>query len=110
MSAQELRELYARATESSNAVETTQLYQNIIMKDSPNDTESIKLKEEVIEKLTELKVKEKDSKYLAIFLKELRGLFTKLPKAKTAKIVRNIIDAIAKIPGSTETQVILFLL
>lgn len=42
---------------------------------------------------------------LAALLQTLRPLFQSLPKAKTAKLVRSIIDAVAKIPGTTELQV-----
>lgn len=42
---------------------------------------------------------------LVKLLKEVRPRFGALPKAKTAKIVRTVIDAMAKIPGTEEAQV-----
>ena len=50
-------------------------------------------------------VKAKDAQALRQLLTDLRPLFTALPKAKTAKLVRTIIDTIAKVPGSTQVQV-----
>ena len=50
-------------------------------------------------------VKAKDAQALRQLLTDLRPLFTALPKAKTAKLVRTIIDTIAKVPGSTQIQV-----
>ena len=50
-------------------------------------------------------MKAKDAQALRQLLTDLRPLFTALPKAKTAKLVRTIIDTIAKVPGSTQIQV-----
>lgn len=72
--------------------------------DSPNDTESIKVKEAALAKLTELLIALKDATSLRALLNDLRGWFAALPKAKTAKIVRSVIDAIARIPGTTSLQ------
>jgi 26S proteasome regulatory subunit N6 len=38
-------------------------------------------------------------------LTELRPLFGAIPKAKTAKLVRGLIEAISKVPDSTQLQV-----
>lgn len=80
-------------------------YRDLALGDHPNDADSLKVKEEAIQKLTETKVKQKDAQGLKQLLTDLRKLFEKLPKAKTAKIVRNLIDAIAKVPNSTALQV-----
>ena len=37
-------------------------------------------------------------------LTELRTFFASIPKAKTAKLVRAVIDSIAKVPNTTELQ------
>ncbi|GBG33645.1 26S proteasome non-ATPase regulatory subunit 11-like [Hondaea fermentalgiana] len=42
---------------------------------------------------------------LVKLLKQVRPRFGALPKAKTAKIVRTVIDSMAKIPGTEEAQV-----
>jgi hypothetical protein len=69
------------------------------------DPETIKAKEQAITQLTDLLVQTADAKGLKDLLSQLRGFFNVIPKAKTAKIVRNIIDSIAKVPGSTDLQV-----
>ncbi len=38
-------------------------------------------------------------------LTELRPLFGAIPKAKTAKLVRGLIEAISRVPDSTQLQV-----
>jgi 26S proteasome regulatory subunit N6 len=50
--------------------------------------------------------KEKDAVALKKLLTELRPLFSSFTKAKTAKIVRTIIETIAKVPDSTQLQVL----
>ena len=46
-----------------------------------------------------------DAEALRRLLTELRPLFGAVPKAKTAKIVRGIIETIARVPGSGQLQV-----
>ena len=94
----------AASSRSPGQAEAT--YRDLILGDYPNDADSIKVKEEAIQKLADLKVEQKDAAALRQLLTELRPLFGKFPKAKTAKIVRNLIDAIAKIPDSTGLQVL----
>ncbi|KAF8072635.1 RPN6 [Scenedesmus sp. PABB004] len=73
--------------------------------DSAADVEAVKRKEEAIGGLADTYVKLGDAKALTELLSALRPFFALIPKAKTAKLVRNIIDAIAKIPDSTDIQV-----
>jgi 26S proteasome regulatory subunit N6 len=68
------------------------------------DVETTRVKEQAIGTLAEVYVKLGDAKSLADLLSQLREFFGAIPKAKTAKIVRGIIDQIAKIPGSTQLQ------
>lgn len=67
----------------------------------------IKAKETAIDKITKLYIEIGDAAALRSFLTELRPFFASLSKAKTAKIVRSIIDSIAKIPNSVALQVYL---
>ncbi len=60
---------------------------------------------QAIQKLSELYATEKDAVALKKLLTELRPLFSAFTKAKTAKIVRTIIETIAKVPDSTQLQV-----
>lgn len=69
------------------------------------DAEAVKQREEAISKLSDAYVKQQDAKALTELLSQLRPFFAVIPKAKTAKIVRNIVDQIAKIPNSTDIQV-----
>lgn len=78
---------------------------NLVLSTDAADAESIKVKESAIQHLTDLYVKKKDAKALSQLLGDLRAFFTSIPKAKTAKLVRNIIDQIAKIPDSIPLQV-----
>jgi hypothetical protein len=81
-----------------------QLHQTVFA-DTASDAESVKQKEEAIGQLSDTYVKLQDAKALTELLSQLRPFFGVIPKAKTAKIVRNIIDQIAKIPKSTDIQV-----
>ncbi|KAF5830452.1 26S proteasome regulatory subunit [Dunaliella salina] len=69
------------------------------------DVAGVPEREAAITRLCELLVEKQDAQALAELLSQLRGFFGAIPKAKTAKIVRNIIDSIAKVPGSTQLLV-----
>lgn len=76
-----------------------------IFEDQSTDAEAVKQREEAIGQLSDAYVKQQDARALTDLLSQLRPFFSVIPKAKTAKIVRNIIDQIAKIPNSTDIQV-----
>lgn len=76
-----------------------------ILEEKAGDAETLKLKEQAITQLCELLVQRQEAQPQAELLSQLRGYFASIPKAKTAKIVRNIIDSIAKVAGSTQLQV-----
>lgn len=80
--------------------------QQQVLGEHGSDAESVKQREEAIGKLSDAYVKAQDAKALTELLSQLRPFFAVIPKAKTAKLVRNIIDQIAKIPNSTDIQVI----
>jgi hypothetical protein len=65
----------------------------------------IKVKDKAIQQLSDIYATAGDAKAVAGLLSELRPSFAALPKAKTAKIVRSIIDTMAKVPDSTQLQV-----
>jgi 26S proteasome regulatory subunit N6 len=77
----------------------------LVLDASCNDVEAIKEKESAISKVIDLLVKSKNATGLSQLLSQLPAFFSAIPKAKTAKIVRSVIDAIAKIPGTTQLQV-----
>ena len=101
----DLKARLSSAAEASTPGEAESVYREIVTGNSPNDAESVKLKEEALQKLCSLKIEQKDAQALKQLLTELRPLFAKFPKAKTAKMVRNLIDAISKVPNSTQLQV-----
>ncbi|CAL5218886.1 g624 [Coccomyxa viridis] len=77
---------------------------DVILGKHPNDAESIKAKEQAIQRLSNVYAKREDAEALRKLLTELRPLFGAITKAKTAKIVRNVIETIAKVPNSTQLQ------
>ena len=68
----------------------------------PNDTESLKVKESAVDALVKLLMEQGESTKLRSLLDDLRPWFAVIPKAKTAKQVRLIIDSIGKIPGTSQ--------
>lgn len=81
-------------------------YEKIVLGEGlASDAESVKAREAAITGLVEVLTKQKQAEALAALLTTLRPVFALLPKAKTAKIVRSIIDAVAKIPDTTDLQV-----
>lgn len=81
------------------------VYRDIALGQHGNDADSVKIKEQAIQKLADLYASKKEAAALRSLLTELRPLFGVIPKAKTAKIVRTIIETISKVPGSTDLQV-----
>lgn len=103
----DLAEQFRIATDlaSTQQDEAVQRLQKLVLDNDALDVESSKVKEQAIQSLCDLYVKKQDAQSLKDLLTKLRGFFASIPKAKTAKIVRGIIDTIAKIPGSTQLQV-----
>ena len=107
MSNQTLSELYTAAQECEDAQPQNAIerFRGIVLGDHPNDAESVKVKEQALQKLANLYAKQHDATALRNLLADLRPLFALIPKAKTAKIVRTVVDTIAKVPNSTAIQV-----
>ena len=107
MASQPLSELLASAQEHQEAQpqRAVEKLREIVLGDHPNDAESIKIKEQALQKLASLYAKQHDATALRTLLAELRPLFSSIPKAKTAKIVKTVVDTIAKVPNSTAIQV-----
>eukprot|EP00850_Spirogloea_muscicola_P015976 SM000126S26352 [mRNA] locus=s126:358656:361385:+ [translate_table: standard] len=76
-----------------------------IIRDSSTTGEALRTKETAINELGEILARQGKAGHLRQLLTELRPYFDLVAKAKTAKIVRTIIDLVAKVPGTTALQV-----
>jgi 26S proteasome regulatory subunit N6 len=82
------------------------LLRELVFSISPSDVdECTKIREKSVIALGNLYVSHGKIVMLKQLLEEIRPLFTALPKAKTAKIVRTLIDLMANVPGSENLQV-----
>ena len=70
-----------------------------------SEAETIKGKEQAIGSLTNALAEDGQAQSLEKLLAELKPLYDSMAKAKTAKIVRTVIDALARIPNTAELQV-----
>lgn len=96
----------AQAKEASNPSDAiSMLYR--VLDDPSSSSEALRVKEVAITELSDLLRQENRAQDLCNLLTQLRPFFSLIPKAKTAKIVRGIIDAVAKIPGTSELQIAL---
>ena len=66
--------------------------------------EAIKAKEQAIYKLGELYARKREGDKVAALISSLRPFFAIIPKARTAKVVRTLIEEVAKIPDSMALQ------
>lgn len=102
----EIEEMLERADaiSSVNADESEKLLRKIIAKDTKDTEEDglVKVKERAIYKLAEVLAKQGKTAALSSLLTDLRTFFEEIPKAKTAKIVRTLIDRVAEVPNSTQ--------
>jgi len=96
----------AYENEEANPKLAISTYTGIISRevDLKNEEEQ-KIKEQAIYKLGELFVKQKNADAVRKLLTSLRAYFDTIPKARTAKIVRTLIDLVAKIPDTIQLQV-----
>jgi 26S proteasome regulatory subunit N6 len=78
-----------------------------VLSDPASTAEVVRVKEQAIVALAGLLSQEGKAEELRGLLTDLRPYFSLIPKAKTAKIVRGIIDAVAKIPGTSDLQIAL---
>nr|GMC77573.1 26S proteasome non-ATPase regulatory subunit 11 homolog [Ipomoea batatas] len=76
-----------------------------ILNDPSSSSEALRIKEQAISNLSDLLRQENRAEELKNLLTQLRPFFSLIPKAKTAKIVRVIVDAVAKIPGTSDLQI-----
>lgn len=101
---QNLKEIVLNTTEYPLIVENGSGTAGNVTLD-PQQSAVLKVKEKSLDDLIRALVFVEDAQGLRELLHALRDLFQCIPKAKTAKIVRGIIDGIGKIPNSTDTLV-----
>lgn len=94
----------AKDLETKAPDQAPKAYKAIIFNKELEDT-SAKGRERAIYALGEFLVKQKKANELSELAKELRPILSDLPKAKTAKIVKTLIDLLAKTPNSLYLQI-----
>jgi 26S proteasome regulatory subunit N6 len=92
----------AAELEQAQPAEALKIYESLVH--SPELTDD-KLKETAIIRAAELYAKAGHSKEVSKLLVAVRPFFNSLSKARTAKIVRLVLDAVSKVPGSVKVQV-----
>lgn len=96
----------AQALEAENPSEAISILYRVL--DGPSSSsEALRIKEQAITNLSDLLRDQNRAEELCNLLTQLRPFFSLIPKAKTAKIVRGIIDSVAKIPGTSDLQIAL---
>lgn len=89
---------------SSDVDKAIGLYRSAIAAEAKDDDDQ-KAKETAIQRLSELLAKQGRADELSALLKDLRPVFASVAKAKTAKLVRHVVDQLAKVPGSDALQI-----
>ncbi|GLT59588.1 hypothetical protein SLA2020_324000 [Shorea laevis] len=96
----------AQALEAKNTNEAISILYRVL--DNPSSSpEALRIKEQAITNLSDLLRQENRAEDLRTLLTQLRPFFSLIPKAKTAKIVKGIVDCVAKIPGTSDLQIAL---
>jgi len=98
-----MRDDFETAKEKSGD-EAKALYRKIIFSEEEGE-DAVKLKEKSIVALGNIFAEEGNAEAIDALLKELRPIFALVSKAKAAKLVRTLLDLVAKIPDSVDLQV-----
>lgn len=101
----DMRERYDRAVayHALKPAEAETLYKSVAGEEGDGE-EFNKMKEQSICKLGELYADQKRVEDIQQLLISIRPFFLNIPKAKTAKIVRTLIELVAKVPGADKVQ------
>jgi 26S proteasome regulatory subunit N6 len=95
----------AKDMEVKSPDNAAQAYKKIIFNEEDIDDPTARGREQAIYALGEFLVKQGKAQDLQNLAMDLRPVFNDLPKAKTAKIVRTLIDLLSKIPGTRALQI-----
>lgn len=76
-----------------------------LLQNARNDDAAIKIKEQCIYRLAKIYTEQKQFGEVANLLKGNGDFFGAIPKARTAKIVRNMLNIVATVPDSLSIQV-----
>jgi 26S proteasome regulatory subunit N6 len=95
----------AKDLEVKNPEKAVQAYRDIIHNKADLEDPTAKGREKAIYALGELFVSQKQGSSISALSTEVRPVLAELPKAKTAKIVRTLIDLLAKTPNSLGLQI-----
>ncbi|KAJ0030632.1 hypothetical protein Pint_14005 [Pistacia integerrima] len=95
-----------QALEAKNPSEAISILYRVL-DDPSSSSEALRIKEQAITNLSDFLREQNRAEELCNLLTQLRPFFSLIPKAKTAKIVRGIIDSVAKIPGTSDLQIAL---
>jgi len=101
---------FTEALEKAADLETTnpdgavKAYKDIAFSDL-DDEGAMKQREEAIYSMIKFLAAQKKAEDLVNLNKEMRPMFGSLPKAKTAKMVRTLIESVGKIEGKTQLQI-----
>ncbi|OLL23976.1 putative 26S proteasome regulatory subunit rpn6 [Neolecta irregularis DAH-3] len=93
------------AAENGDYARAEQLYKSILSQDAGTDDDLIRRQESALNKLGELYRNQKQTESLASLIRSSRTLVSSFTKAKTAKIVRNLIDLFSTLPETLPTQI-----
>ncbi|KAL6579466.1 26S proteasome regulatory subunit rpn6 [Orobanche minor] len=76
-----------------------------VLENPSTSSKALRTKEHAITNLSDLLRQENRGEDLRNLLTQLRPFFSLIPKVKTAKIIRTVIDSAGKIPGASELQI-----
>lgn len=95
----------AKDLETTAPDKAPQAYKDIIFNKEDLDDPNAKGREQAICALGEFYVAKKRAQDISSLTKELRPMLSDLPKAKTAKIVKTLIDLLSRTEGSLHLQI-----
>jgi len=94
----------ARALEATNVKESIALLRSMVFGPVPETDEELKAQERAVYRLGVLYSEQRDADSVMKLTKDIRPVLQNFPKARTAKIVRQLIDTVHKAQGERPQQ------